>query len=110
MGDWIDGVKADLIRAAKSELAVAKDRYNALNAETLTTAGAAAKERFGQFCTDLETSLSRLRSIRDDMAADGCDQDALDRLDSLLAQGNTLATAKRAIYAANDFVVTLRVR
>ncbi len=107
MADWENGLKADLVRAAKAELAVGLDRVAALQAETLATAGAAARERYGAFCTDLENSLARLNSIRADMVAAGCDAAALARLDSLIASGQTIATARRAIYSGNDFTVKL---
>ena len=108
MADWENGIKADLIRAAKSEIAVAQDRVAAINAETLVTAGAAAKERYGSFCTDLENALQRVVNLRAEMAAATCDAAALARLDTLIAQGQTIATAKRAVYAGNTFVVTLK--
>lgn len=108
MADWENGIKADLVKAARAEVAVGMERVAALNAESLATAGAAARERYGAFCTDLENCLARLRGLRAEMATAGCDAASLARLDSLIASGQTVATAKRAIYTNNDFVVTLR--
>ena len=107
MAEWDDAIKFDLIRAAKSEIAVAEDRMAAINAESLATAGAAAKSRYGSFCTDLENAIQRVVNLRAELEAAGCEAASLGRLDTLISQGQAIATAKRAVYTANTFKVTL---
>jgi hypothetical protein len=110
MAEWEDALKFRLIEAAKSEIAVGQARVAAINAETLVTAGTAARERYGQMCTDLENAIQRIVNLRAEMAAAGCTAASLAYLDSLITSGQTVATEKRAIYTANDFIVTLRAK
>jgi len=110
MAEWEDALKYRLIEAAKSEIAVGQARVAALNAETLVTAGTAARERYGALCTDLENAVQRVVNLRAELAAAGCMAGSLAYLDSLIASGQAEITAHRAIYTANEFVVTLRAR
>lgn len=110
MAEWEDALKFRLIEAAKSEIAVGQARVAALNAETLLAAGTAARERYGSMCTDLENAIQRVTNLRAELAAAGCAAESLAYLDSMVTAGQAEATAHRAIYTANDFVVTLRAK
>ena len=107
-GDWEANERAEVVARARAAFRTLTEQAAALQAETLATAGTAARDRYGQFCTQAENGLQTLRLIRVEMTAAGCDAAALAKVDAIIASGATLCTARRKIHVANDFVVTLK--
>lgn len=108
MGDWELAERYEVIAKAIRSKARLAEKIAAINAETTATFGAAAKARYGSFCTDAENALQELVNLRAEMESAGCDAAALAAADAAIGTATTICEDKRAIYTNNDFIVTIK--